>query len=152
MNTISIDDFKKLDIRIGTVVEAVIPEWSHWVIKLTVKIDKDTDIDKDKDKGTKKQRDLKTEKKENEKGENTITIFAGIMHFFKPEDLIGKQFPFVVNLEPKKIGPEGDFSQGMMMAAVGMLDKPIMVGDEEVKEKPVLLIPQDKVPNGTKVS
>ena len=124
MDTVSINDFKKLDIRIGTVIKAEVPEWSHWVMKLQV--DMGPEI-------------------------GNRTIFAGIMHFFKPEDLIGKQFPFIVNLEKKKIGPEGDFSEGMMMAADLILDEPIKIGDEEIKDKPVLLTPMEKVPNGTLV-
>jgi methionine--tRNA ligase beta chain len=124
MDRASIKDFQKLDIRIGTVVKAEVPAWSHWVMRLTV------------DLGS-------------EIGERTI--FAGIMKFFKPEDLIGKQFPFVVNMEPKKIGPAGDYSQGMLMAGIAKMDKPIMVEEEEVTEKPVLLSPWEKVTNGTKV-
>ena len=33
MDTISFDDFSKVDVRIGTVIKAEVPEWSHWVIK-----------------------------------------------------------------------------------------------------------------------
>lgn len=106
---VSIDDFQKLDIRIGTVEKVEIPSWSHWVYKLTVDLG-------------------------NEIGKRTI--FAGVMGHYKPEELEGKQFPFVVNIKPKKIGPEGDASLGMMLAC----------------EQPVLLSPLDKVPNGTKVS
>ncbi len=112
MDQVSIDDFEKLDIRIGTVVDASVPEWSHWVMKLEV--------------------DFGGEKR---------TIFAGIMKFYKPKDLIGKQFPFVVNMKPKKIGPEGDTSNGMMLAAC----------DEVKEEKPVLFKLTGKVPNGAKV-
>lgn len=112
---IAIEDFQKLDIRIGTVTKAEVPEWSHWVMKLTV--------------------DLGPEIKER-------TIFAGIMKFFKPEDLEGKQFPFIVNLEPKKIGPSGDYSQGMMLMTVEK--------DDEVTP-PGLLVPKEKVPNGTPI-
>jgi methionyl-tRNA synthetase len=121
---ISINDFKKLDIRIGTVLKAEIPDWSHWVMKLTVDLGEEI-------------------------GERTI--FAGIMHFYKPRYIEGKQFPFVVNLEPKKIGPKGDFSQGMMMAADGKLVEPIEIEGEEVNSKAVLLEVSESVPNGSKV-
>lgn len=124
MSNINFNDFLKLDIRIGTVVKAEVPEWSHWVTKLTVDLGEET-------------------------GERTI--FAGVMHFYKPEELEGKQFPFIVNLEPKKMGPEGDMSEGMMMAASPVLDKPMKIGDDELTEKPVLMSPTEKVPNGTKV-
>ena len=102
----------------GTVVTAEVPEWSHWVIRMTVDF--------------------------GEFGKRTI--FAGMMKFFKPEDFTGKQFPFVINIKPKKIGPMGDFSEGMMMAAdyVEDLEKP-----EE--GRPVLFSLPEKVPNGTKV-
>ena len=90
MDTITFEDFNKVDIRMGTVVSADVPEWSHWVTKLTVDLGKEI-------------------------GERII--FAGIMKYYKPEELIGKQFPFVVNITPKKIGSEGDYSNGMMLAA-----------------------------------
>ncbi len=119
MDTVSFDDFAKLDIRVGTVKKAEAPEWSHWVIKLTVDLGEEI--------GTK-------------------TIFTGMLGFYKPEEFEGKQFLFVINLKPKKIGPEGDFSAGMMLAATvsGKTDK---VEDET----PILLAPVKKVPNGTKV-
>jgi methionine--tRNA ligase beta chain len=122
---VTIKDFQRLDIRIGTVVKAEVPKWSHWVIKLTV------------DLGV-------------EIGERTI--FAGVLGFYETKDLEGKQFPFIVNLEPKKIGPQGDFSQGMMLAGVEKLDSPVKILDEETDEKPILLIPSEKVANGTRVS
>lgn len=121
---ISYKDFQELDIRIGEIVEVVVPEWSHWVMKLTVDFGQEL---------------------------GRRTIFAGIMHYYKPEELKGKQFPFLVNIEPRKIGPEGDMSEGMMLAADGRLDKPIHVEDEEVWEKPVLLNPVEQLPNGTKI-
>ncbi len=124
MGDIDFADFQKLDIRVGTVVKAEVPPWSHWVMKLTVDLGPEI-------------------------GERII--FAGIMHFYKPEDLEGKQIPFVVNLKPKKIGPEGDYSQGMMLAASPTLDPPLVIGGEEVSEKPVLLSLSERVPNGTKV-
>ena len=115
METVTIQDFQKLDIRIGTVVEAEVPKWNHWVIKLTVDLGKEI--------GKK-------------------TIFAGIMKFYKPEDLIKKQVPVVVNLEPKRIGPEGDTSEGMVLMAVEK---------EDEETPPTLLTVDKKVPNGTKI-
>ncbi|KKR39495.1 MAG: tRNA-binding protein [Candidatus Woesebacteria bacterium GW2011_GWB1_40_101] len=115
MDAISFEDFEKVDIRIGTVKKAEVPEWSHWVIKLTVDFGKEI--------GTK-------------------TCFSGIVKFFKPEDLEKKQFPFVINLEPKKIGLEGDFSDCMMIMAVPKDDD---------KNPTVLFSLSKKVPNGTKV-
>lgn len=119
MEEIAFDDFLKLDIRVGTVTEAVVPQWSHWVMKLTVDLGEEI---------------------------GTRTIFSGIMNFYKAEELVGRQFPFIVNLKPKKIGPEGDFSNGMMLMAT----VPDESGDPE-KELPVLLNMDKKVPNGSKV-
>jgi len=61
MDKVNFADFQKLDIRIGTVVSAEVPEWSHWVMKLTVDLGEEI-------------------------GERTI--FAGIMHFYKPSCLL----------------------------------------------------------------
>lgn len=109
------EQFSQVDIRIGTVVKAEIPDWSHWVMRL--------EVDFGKEVGNK-------------------ICFSGIMKFFKPEDLLDKQFPFVVNLEPKKIGPFKELSECMMLMAV--------VSEDE-NEAPVLFSLQKKVPDGTKV-
>lgn len=115
MENISFGDFEKVEIRIGTVIAADVPSWSHWVMRL--------EVDLGEEIGMKK-------------------AFSGIMKFFKPEDLIGKQFPFVVNLEPKKIGPEKETSEVMMVMAVPK---------EDEETAPVLFKLQEVVPNGTKV-
>lgn len=115
MDNISFSDFEKVDIRMGTVVKAEVPEWSHWVIRM--------EVDLGEEIGAKK-------------------CFSGIMKFFKPEDLTGKQFPFVVNLEPRKIGPEKELSEAMMIMAV----------PKEDEETPTVLFQLPEiVPNGTKV-
>ncbi len=113
--SIDFDAFKKVDIRIGTVVEAQVPEWSHWVMRL--KVDFGEEI-----------------------GEKLC--FSGIMKFYKPEELVGRQFPFVINLKPKKVGPEGEFSECMMIMAVP---------SESEDAPPVLFSLDKKVENGTKV-
>jgi tRNA-binding protein len=113
MDLISFDDFQKMDIRVGTVVAAEVPAWSHWVMKLTVDLGPEV--------GQK-------------------VCFSGIMKFFKPESFVGKQFPFIVNLEPKKIGPEHELSEVMMMMACP--------GGEDNEVAPVLFKVTKKVPNG----
>lgn len=125
MDNISFDQFSVVDIRIGTVTKAEVPEWSHWVMKLTVNLG-------------------------SEIGERII--FAGIMKHYKPQDLEGKQFPFVVNIEPKKIGPAGDFSQGMMMVADYIEEDPTSPRLRGASGgKPVLFQLTETVPNGTRV-
>jgi len=115
MDPINFEQFEAVDIRIGTVKKADVPEWSHWVIRM--------EVDFGPEIGTKK-------------------AFSGIMKFFKPEDLLNKQFPFVINLEPKKIGPEKELSEAMM----------IMCVPKEDEETPTVLFKlQKKVPDGTKV-
>lgn len=116
MDLVSFDQFQKLDVRIGTVVKAEVPEWSHWVIKLTA--DFGTEIGKK-------------------------VCFSGVMKFFKPESFVGKQYPFIVNLEPKKIGPDKELSEVMMLMACQ--------GGEDNNVAPVLFKLAKKVPNGTKV-
>jgi len=122
--TITFDQFESVDIRMGTVISADVPEWSHWVIRMTVDFSpKDGQSLTGEELGTKK-------------------CFSGIMKFFKPEDLIGKQFPFVVNLVPRKIGPDKELSEAMMIMAVPKADE----------ETPTVLFQlQEKVENGTKV-
>ena len=43
------------------------------------------------------------------------TIVSGIAEWKKPEELIGKQFPYIVNLAPRIL--RGVESQGMLLAA-----------------------------------
>jgi tRNA-binding EMAP/Myf-like protein len=131
---IDFKQFQDLDIRIGTVAKAEVPAWSHWVMRLTVDF---------------RPKDDQPLAEGDEIG--VRTIFAGIMKYYKPEEMVGKQFPFVVNLKPKRIGPpneagEYEYSQGMMMAASVSSES----GDPE-DEKPVLLHLSELVPNGSVV-
>jgi len=115
MDEITFDDFQKVEMRIGTIVEAEVPSWSHWVVKMTVDFGEEI--------GTK-------------------VCFSGIMKFFKPEDLKNNQYPFVINLMPKKIGPDGGVSECMMIMAVPSEDEDV---------SPVLFSLPQKVENGIKV-
>ena len=116
MDKITFNDFQKLDIRIGKVITAEVPSWSHWVMKLTVDFGEEI-------------------------GEKVC--FSGIMKFFKPEEFIGKEFPFLINLEPKKIGPNHELSEVMMLMACP--------GGEDNEVAPVLFKLSKKVLPGTKV-
>ncbi len=121
MDQITFDQFEAVDIRMGTVVKADVPEWSHWVIRMEVDLGEEIGIKK---------------------------CFSGIMKFFKPEELEGKQFPFVVNLKPRTIGPEKELSEAMMIMASPGDTLP----EKEAEETPTVLFSlPEKVPNGTKV-
>ena len=87
MPEISYDDFAKLDIRIGTVVAVEpVPETDK-LLKCTIDL-----------------------------GEMGIrTIVSGIAQWKKPEELVGCQLPYIVNLAPKML--RGVESQGMLLAA-----------------------------------
>ena len=69
-------------------------------------------------------------------GDETRQIVAGIGEVYEVDDLINKQIPVIINLEPRKI--KGIESNGMLLAVV-------------VEGKPVLLEPDKEVPNGSKI-
>jgi methionine--tRNA ligase beta chain len=71
---IRFEDFQKIDLRVGKVLEAEKVEGSEKLLKLIV--------------------DLGSEKRQ---------LVAGIAKFYKPEDLIGKEIVVVANLEPKNL-------------------------------------------------
>lgn len=71
---IEFDDFVKMDIRVGTIVEAEKVAKTKKLLQLKV----DTGIDR-------------------------RTVVSGIAEFFKPEEIIGKQVSILVNLAPRKI-------------------------------------------------
>jgi tRNA-binding EMAP/Myf-like protein len=122
VDLITFEQFSAVDIRIGTVTNAEVPAWSHWVMKITADLGEEI--------GTK-------------------VCFSGIMKFFKPTDLIGKQFPFVVNLKPRTIGPDKELSEVMMIMACPGDSLP---DEKEAEEVPTVLFDlQKKVANGTKV-
>lgn len=95
-------DFEKLDLRIGQVIEATVPDWSRKLIELRVSFGEKL-------------------------GERTI--FGGVRKWYSPEDFINKKFIFIVNLAERKMG-EG-VSQGMMlMADENDKPRPIEAGEE----------------------
>ncbi len=100
---ITFEDFKKLDIRVGRILKAERIEGTDKLLKLEV--------------------DFKDEKRQ---------IVAGIAEFYKPEELVGRKCPFLLNLEYRKF--KGVESQGMLLA-VGVDDKAVLLHpDKEVPE------------------
>lgn len=100
------EDFAKLEMRMGTVVKAERVAGTDRLIKVIV--------------------DVGNEKRQ---------VVAGFGHKHTPEELIGKQVPIVLNIEPIMI--RGVESNGIFMA----LDD----------ENATLLVPQNSIPNGSKL-
>ena len=69
-------------------------------------------------------------------GHDNRTILAGIGEHYALKDLKGKQIPILANLEPKEL--MGIQSQGMILAV-------------DVEGEPILLHPDKKVVNGSKI-
>lgn len=105
---INFDDFAKLEIKIGKIVSAEKVEDANKLLKLEI--------------------DFGDEKRQ---------IVSGIAQWYKVEDLVGKQVPVLVNLEPRTF--RGVQSQGMILAAAGDDDSA------------VLLHPDKDVPPGSKI-
>lgn len=85
---VSFDDFEKLDIRVGHILNCEKVKKSKKLLKFTI------------DDGSGVER----------------TICSGIAAYYEPEQLIGKDVLFVANLAPRKM--MGIESQGMILSAV----------------------------------
>jgi methionine--tRNA ligase beta chain len=83
---ISFDEFKKVELRVGTILGSSRIEGSEKLLKLSV----------DLGEGTPRQ------------------IIAGIGKFYEPGDIVNEQVIVVANLEPRKL--MGLESQGMVLA------------------------------------
>lgn len=83
---IAFDDFAKLDIRVGTVLECTKVPKADKLLQFLI------------DDGLEKR-----------------TIVSGIAHYYKPEELVGKQVCFIANLAPRKL--KGIVSEGMILSA-----------------------------------
>ncbi len=73
-DTTTFDDFQKMDIRVGTIIEAEKIKKAKKLLKLKV----DTGIDQ-------------------------RTVVSGIAQYYQPEDIIGQQVSILVNLAPRKM-------------------------------------------------
>jgi len=84
---ITYDEFRKVEIRIGKIIDCEKVEDADKLLKLQVDFGKEI---------------------------GKRQIVSGISEYYMPAELIGKKLPFVVNLEPRKI--MGLESQGMILA------------------------------------
>ncbi len=107
MDEIKFDDWKKLDIRVGKVLEVKDHPEAEKLYVLKVDF-----------------------------GEFERWIVSGLREHYTKEELEGKRFAFIVNLEPKTL--IGVKSEGMILAAVE-------------KDKVVLLEPDKDISEGSKI-
>ncbi len=104
---ITIDDLQKVEIKVGRIVSVEEVEGSEKLYKLGVDFGE----------------------------ENLKQVLSGIRKFFEKDFLIGRQFTFITNLEPRKM--MGLESQAMILAT----------GDESL----ALLSPTIEVKNGSQM-
>jgi len=105
---ISFEEFQKLDLRIGKIVEANQISGSRNLIRMIV--------------------DFGTEKRQ---------AVAGLLQWYKPEELVGKKYAFILNLQRRKF--MGIESQCMILAA------------EDNKGNVVALQPEKDITEGSKI-
>jgi methionyl-tRNA synthetase len=105
---ISFDEFQKLDLRVGEIIEANQIPSSRSLIRMIV--------------------DFGTEKRQ---------AVAGLLQWYKPEDLVGKKCAFILNLQRRKL--MGVESQCMIFAA------------EDEKGNVVVLQPEKDIAQGSKI-
>ena len=99
---ITIDDFAKIDLKLGLVTNCETIEKADKLLKLTVKM-----------------------------GEEERTICSGIRQWYKPEDLIGHNVAIVSNLAPRKMmGLESNGM--ILSATCGENDVRVMLADQAV--------------------
>jgi len=105
---ISFNEFQKLDMRVGKVIEANQVPGSRNLIRMIV--------------------DFGTEKRQ---------AVAGLLQWYKPEDLAGRKFAFILNLQRRKF--MGVESQCMIFAA------------EDDEGNVVCLQPEKDIKEGSKI-
>ena len=107
--TVSVLDVEKLDVRVGTIVAVNDIPNSSKLLRLTVDF-----------------------------GDHRRTILAGMKtERTTPQEIVGRQALFVVNLEPKRMA--GEVSEGMLFD-IGFADG----------ITPVLAVPERPVPDGVR--
>jgi len=110
VDEISYDYFKKLDLRVGKILEAVKVADSDKLYRLKV-----------------------------EAGEKEpIQIVTGLVDYYKEDELIDKKIVVIVNLEPAKF--RGEISNGMLLCAVNEAEDKCVLLCPEKDVKPGCLV------------
>ena len=105
---ISFEEFQKLDFRVGKIIEANQIPGSRNLIRMTV--------------------DFGAEKRQ---------AVARLLQWYKPEELIGKKYAFILNLQRRKL--MGVESQCMILAA------------EDEKGNVIVIQPEKDIAEGSKI-
>jgi len=152
---ITIDDFAKIQLKVGTIISAeelegsdkllklqvdfgtVVPEGAtvHTVIPSEVEESLDGNVSEESEIASEHSEVSQTSSSRND-DHDIRQVLSGIKQWYKPEDLVDKQFVFVTNLAPRKM--MGLESEAMIMAAQG-------------DDKPIPLTVSEKVPNGANI-
>lgn len=117
-----IDDFSKIQIKMGKVLSAERIEGSDKLLKLSIDV-----------------------------GEPTPrTICSGVAQYYQPEEVIGKMVPVIVNLAPRKM--RGIESNGMVLFAIDETAVAVEGAESKPGHVPVMLNPFKEVPPGSPVA
>lgn len=113
MENITIDEFKKCDLRVGRVIAAERVEGSEKLLKLHI------------DLGEMRRVHEGPHAPHLEDEPQPRQILSGIGKAYAPENLVGKQVIIIANLEPRMM--MGMESQGMLLAASDADGKPVVL-------------------------
>ena len=138
MENITIDQFHNLEMKIGTILKAEYIEGADKLLRLEVDFGP-TEVPEIEYTGrTFSEEDAPASQQEYEPEDRDVRqILSGIRQYYAPEDLIGKQCPFVTNLAPRTM--RGLESHGMILAVGG------------VGGSAILLHPDKEVSSGSKL-
>ena len=132
MEYVSYEEFKKMDIRVGTIREVEpVPETDK-LLRCQIDFGEFEEVGE------------VPEGEETQPAKKKLRQIISGIHEYYPEyeKLVGKQVLYIVNLEPRKI--KGFESNGMLMAVDGLADA---LGIR----RPVFLIPESEVEAGSRV-
>ena len=118
---INFEDFAKVDLRVGEVVDVEEIEGADKLWKLRVDLGEDS----------------------------KRTICAGLKEYYSADELLGKKIVVVANLAPRKM--RGIESQGMLLAASTPSRGARTSGEAEDHGKVVLISPEKEIANGSRV-